>query len=146
MKINRNPRNVFYGWWVVLASAVGLFWGVPVNVYTFSVFVKPFMHDFHAGRAAASGAYTLQSLTAALCAPLVGWLVDRYGARRVILPSIFAFAAVLISNRLLTGSLQRLYLFYAALGILLNGVGPIPYGKVISQWFDRRRGLALGVT
>jgi MFS family permease len=146
VKISLNPRNVFYGWWVVLASAVGVFWGVPVSVYTFSVFAKPFMDDFHAGRAAVSGAFTLQSLAAALCAPLVGRLVDRYGARRVILPSIVVLAVILIFNKLLTDNIQHLYLFYAALGLQLNGVGPIPYGKVISQWFDRRRGLALGLT
>jgi hypothetical protein len=56
----------FYGWWVVLASAVGLFWGVPVSVYSFSVFFKPLMQEFHASRAAVSLAFTLNLLTAAL--------------------------------------------------------------------------------
>lgn len=37
------------------------------------------------------------------------------------------------------------YLFYAALGLLLHGMGPLPYGYVVSHWFDRRRGLALGL-
>jgi hypothetical protein len=45
---------------VVLAAAVGLFWGVPVTVYSFAVFLKPLMQEFHAGRAAVSLAFTLQ--------------------------------------------------------------------------------------
>jgi MFS family permease len=143
---HRKPSAIFHGWWIVLTAAVGVFWGVPVIVYTFSVFVKPFAHDFHAGRAAVSLAYTLESLAAAVCAPLAGWLVDRYGARNIILPGIATFATVLIFNRSVTGSLWRLYFFYAIIGILLNSVGPTPYGKVISHWFDRRRGLALGLT
>ena len=47
---NREHRNVFYGWWVVLAAAVGLFLGAPITVFSFGVFLKPLMHDFHAGR------------------------------------------------------------------------------------------------
>ena len=37
----RHSRQIFYRWWVVLASAIGLFWGVPITVYSFSVFFKP---------------------------------------------------------------------------------------------------------
>jgi hypothetical protein len=54
--------KIFYGWWVVLASAFGLFWGVPITVYSFSVFFQPLMQEFHAGRAAVSLAYTLKLL------------------------------------------------------------------------------------
>ena len=50
--------RIFYGWWVVLASAFGLFWGVPITVYSFSVFFKPLMQEFHASRAAVSLAFT----------------------------------------------------------------------------------------
>jgi hypothetical protein len=53
--------KIFYGWWVVLASAFGLFWGVPITVYSFSVFFQPLMQEFYANRAAVSLAYTLNS-------------------------------------------------------------------------------------
>jgi hypothetical protein len=52
--------QIFYGWWVVLVSAIGLFWGVPISVYSFTVFLKPLMKEFHAGRATISLAFTLQ--------------------------------------------------------------------------------------
>ena len=51
--VKRNASQISYGWWVVLASAFGLFWGIPITVYSFSVFFKPLMQEFHAGRAAA---------------------------------------------------------------------------------------------
>ena len=50
----RNASPIFYGWWVVLASAFGLFWGIPISVYSFSVFFRPLMQEFHVGRAAVS--------------------------------------------------------------------------------------------
>src|SRR5580658_1566751 len=145
MRSDHN-RRVFYGWCVVSASAVGLFWGPPVTVFSFSVFFKPLMQDFHASRAAVSLSYTLHSIAGALGAPLVGWLIDRYGARRVILPAAAMFGSILLSAKAFSSSLWLFYCFYVALGLLGTGVGPIPYCNVVSHWFDRHRGLALGLT
>lgn len=142
----RRTRRIFHGWWVVLASAVGLFWGVPITVYSFSVFFKPLMQEFHAGRAAVSLAFTLKLVAAALCSAPIGWLTDRYGARRVILTSTGIFGSLLVANRLFSGSIVQFYCFYVLLGFCIGGVGPIPYGSLVSHWFDRRRGLALGLT
>jgi MFS family permease len=139
-------RQVFYGWWIVFASAVGLFWGVPVSVYSFSVFFKPLMQEFHASRAAVSLAYTLKLLTAALCAAPIGWLIDRFGPRRVILTATAIFGSILLGNRFFSGSIAQFYWFYVLLGLSVGGLGPIPYGSLISRWFDRYRGLALGLT
>ena len=142
----RHSRQIFYGWWVVLGSAVGLFWGVPISVYSFSVFFKPLMQDFHAGRAAVSLAFTLKLVAAALSAAPIGWLTDRYGPRQVILVGTAAFGSILFVNRLFSGSIAQFYCFYVLLGFAVGGVGPIPYGSLVSNWFDRFRGLALGLT
>ena len=141
----RHSRQIFYGWWVVLASAVGLFWGVPISVYSFSVFFKPLMQEFHASRAAISLAFTLKLSTVALCAAPIGWLTDRFGPRRVILVGTAIFGSILLGNRFFSGSIAQFYWFYGLLGIFVGGVGPIPYGSLISHWFDRFRGLALGL-
>jgi cyanate permease len=138
-------RGMFYGWWVLLATAVGLFWGPPVTVFSFPVFLKPLMQNFHVGRAAVSLAFTLSLIAGALTTPLMGWLVGHYGARKVTLPSAVIFSMLLLSNRIFSGSLRHFYIFYAALGVLVHGLGPVPFGYVVSHWFDRRRGLALGV-
>lgn len=139
-------QRIFYGWWIVIASAFGLFWGVPISVYSFSVFFKPLMQEFHAGRGAVSLAYTLKLIAAAICAAPIGWLTDRYGARRVILTGTGIFGSVLLANRLLSGSIAQFYCFYFLLGCCLGGVGPIPYGSLVAHWFNRFRGLALGLT
>ena len=136
---------MFYGWWVVLAAAVGLFWGAPITVFSFGVFLKPLMHDFHAGRGQISLGYTLGAFAGALSAPTVGWFLDRYGARKVILPATAMFGCVLLLAKTVSASIWQFYLFYVSLGLLVHGVGPVPYGSVISRWFDRRRGLALGL-
>ena len=141
-----SKQQAFYGWWVVFASAVGLFWGVPITVYSFSVFFMPLMQEFHASRAAVSLAFTLKLLTVALCATPIGWLTDRYGPRLVILTSTAILGAILLANRVFSGSIFQFYCFYVLLGVVVGGAGPIPYGSLISHWFDRFRGLALGLT
>lgn len=137
---------MFYGWWVVLTAAVALFFGsAPLLVFSFGVFLKPLMREYHVGRAAISLAFTFHNVIAAISSPVAGRLVDHFGARKVVLPAIVIFGALLLSSRILTGYIWELYVFYLVLGIVGSGMGPVPYGDVISRWFDRRRGLALGL-
>jgi MFS family permease len=144
--VSKRRPPVFYGWWVVLTAALGLLLGAaPIIVFSFGVFLKPLSRQFHAGRAAISLAFTLFTLMAALGHPLAGRLVDRYGARKVILPCTFVFGLILLSSNLLSGKAWHLYIFYLALGTVAGGTGPLPYSSVVSHWFDRRRGLALGL-
>ena len=142
---SKRPR-LFYGWLIVFVSAVGLFLGGPLVVASFSVFLKALAADLHANRASISFAFSLYNIVGALWLPTVGRLIDRFGARRVILPSIALYSVVLIAGLSVGHSLWQLYLFYALLGFIhVSGSQPVPYGIVISHWFNRRRGLALGL-
>jgi MFS family permease len=144
---NSQRRPVFfYGWWVVLACAVGLFWGPPVSVFSFPVFLKPLMQAFHVGRAAVSLGFTLHLVATAVSAPALGWFIDRFGTRRVIVSTVVIFGLVLISMQTLSGGIGHFYFRCVAMGLVSSGGGPIAYGNVVSLWFDRHRGLALGLT
>ncbi len=142
---NRRPA-VFYGWWVALTAAAGLFLGVtPIIVFSFGVFLPTITRDFHAGRGGVSFAYTLFSLIQAITVPFAGWLMDRFGARRVILPSMIVGGIVLLLAPFGSSNLFELYVIFGMLGFLVPGAGPVAFAKVTSQWFDRQRGMALGV-
>jgi MFS family permease len=142
----KNRSGLFYGWRIVLASALAMLFGsIPIVVYAFGVFLKPLARDFHAGRAAISFAFTLHNIAVASATPIAGWLTDRFGARKVILSSTLVLGIVLVSNSLSTSNTWELYAFFAVVGLFEAGVGPIPYSKVISRWFDRKRGLALAL-
>ena len=138
-------QRIFYGWWVVLAAIFGGCLGPgPIVAFSFGVFVRPLSHEFHVGRAAVSVAFSLFNLALAAGCPVVGRLADRYGARRLILICTVAFSAILISGRILSANIWQLCVFYTVLGFVSSGA-VVLYSKVISQWFDRQRGLALGV-
>lgn len=139
------PR-VFYGWWIVAVAAFGISLGAAsIMVYSFGVFLAPLAGEFHSTRGAISFAFTLFALAGAVSALFLGRLVDRFGARRIAILSLATFALVLLSNGLFFGKIWHLYGFYFLAGLIGIGTGPLPYSDVISHWFDRRRGLALGL-
>jgi MFS family permease len=145
--VTKTRRRLFYGWWVVATSALGLFIGpIPIMVFSFGVFLRPLVQEFHSSRGAVSLAFTLHSAMTAFCLPLAGRLLDRFGARRVILPSVSLAGVILFAAYLCSVGIWQLYLFYLALGVAGCGAGPVAYCDVISHWFDRYRGLALGLT
>ena len=143
----RTEGRVFYGWWIILAAALGLLTHFgPIIVFTFGVFLKPLSQEFHWSRGEISLGFSLAALTAAVCSPLIGRLTDRFGARKVILPCTLVFGLGLISFYFLSAGLWHFYAIYLALGLVGGGTGPVPYSRLISHWFDKKRGLALGLT
>ncbi|MGH8652795.1 MAG: MFS transporter [Gammaproteobacteria bacterium] len=102
--------------------------------------------ELHWSRAEISFALTLCTLMTSLAMPLVGRLVDRHGARRVAVPSLLSFGILVASLYFLTASLWHLYAVFLLIGLVSSGSTPLPYARVVSEWFDRRRGLALGFT
>jgi MFS family permease len=141
-------RGIFANrWWIVAATVCGLIvGGGAINVFAFAVFLKPISAELGVGRAMFSSALTLHATLAALSCPLIGWLVDRWGARRVMIPGLVVYAVATASYALIQASPFAItYLLFAITGIV-GGVGtPIPYSAVLTQWFDRQRGLALGI-
>jgi MFS family permease len=142
----RDRQPVFYGWWVALTAALGLFLGVaPIFVFSFSVFLKVFTREFHATRAAVSLAFTLHNLVSAFTAPFAGRLIDRFGSRGIILPTTVIFGSILLLTLFFTRTLWEIYLFYMVTGFFGCGSGPVAYGSTVARWFDKRRGLALAM-
>src|SRR3981081_1681396 len=136
---SKRPR-LFYGWLIVFVSAVGLFLGAPLFVFSFSVFFKSLVLDFHASRAAVSFAFSLFNLVGALWLPGTGVLIDRFGAKRVILVSTFVFGLLLCSAWWVGSGLWQLYLLFAVLGIAMSrGPAPVPYRDAIPAWFAPAR-------
>ena len=141
-------RGVFANrWWVVAATVLGLIVGAgPINVFTFGVFLKPITADLGVGRGLLSSALTLHSTLGALACPVFGWMIDRWGVRRCMLPCLVYYTLSIAAYALIRAEPFAItYLIFALTGFSSPVAGPIPYSTVISQWFDRQRGLALGI-
>ncbi len=100
MRIFRNR------WWVVVGSMIGLIVSAgPVNNFTFGVFVRAVTEDLHIGRGTFASAMLATNWIGAASGPIIGWLLDRYGARRVLLVGVLLFAAATALQSYITSSL-----------------------------------------
>lgn len=144
--MNKGRTHLFYGWWIVLVAAFTLLLGpTSIVAFSFGMFLKPLLQEFHSNRGAISLAFTLYSTTVSLGLLFAGRLIDRLGPRRVILVFNFLTGLILVSANLCSGRIWQLYVLYLALGLTSFGVAPVSYCHLISYWFDRYRGLALGI-
>lgn len=133
-------------WWVVFASICGLLVGAgPVNVFAFAVFLKPVTESLGVGRELFSSGLIVGSTVAGIGLIPLGFLLDYYRVRRIMMPGLVLYAAGVMGYALMTPSLLHIYLAFA-IAALFGPIGsPLPYGAVLSRWFDRQRGLAIGV-
>lgn len=136
----------FDGWWVVAAATVGLGCGIATMVAaTFGIFLTPVRTELGWSQSDAFSALLAVTITAALLAPLVGGIVDRYGARRVALVSFVAEILIFASFSRQGPEIWTFYARYFLLAVLALGTTHVAFARVITLWFDRRRGLALGI-
>ncbi|MBI5896775.1 MAG: MFS transporter, partial [Desulfobacterales bacterium] len=138
-------KKLFHGWWIVAATNIICMFGYGTWLYSFGVFFKPMSEEFGWTRAMTSGAYALRSVEGGVASPVVGWAVDKYGARLlVIIGAIVAGGAFCLMP--LIKSLMGFYLIY---GILLSaGMSAmlyLPAWTVIAKWFRRRLSMALAI-
>jgi sugar phosphate permease len=139
---NRGGR-AFYGLWVVAGCFVLLFLFAGAGFYSFSIFIKPLEAEFGWSRSAISLAMSIYMMVHGLAGPFVGHATETYGPRKVMSFSALLSGAsfALVS---LTSSLWHFYLAYTLLSLSTTGIGFIPVSSVLTRWFVRRRGTAIG--
>jgi MFS family permease len=129
---------------VLLTACCGVFVSfASILIYTFGVFLKPLATTFGWSRAQVSLAFTVTALTVAACSPVIGRLLDRYPARRVVIPCTTVYGLAFGSLAFLTPHISHLLVVFLILGIVGNGTTQLGYARVISAWFDQSRGRAL---
>ena len=134
------------GWKIVMASFFGIMVSFAAIVpYTFGLFVKPLAESFGWHREVTSAGFSIAALTLAAASPGLGFLLDRYKPRRIVLPCIVVFSAAYASLALLTPHLMQFYLTFFVIGLVGNGTAYIGYSRAISTWFNYRRGFALSI-
>jgi MFS family permease len=133
-------------WGVVVGAGLLMFINLgPVLYYTSGVFTKAIIDDTGWTRGTIAAASLPANLLITLTLPLLGWAVDAYGTRRIALLSSILFAV----GMFLLGQFSQTPELFAFLLVVAYACGfaltPLPYAQIVSGWFDKRRGLALGL-
>lgn len=133
-------------WPLVLATCLGIVSSSFVlPYYTIGALVVPVTEEFGWTRAQFQAAILFSSGLGALTSPVVGWLNDRYGSRRVALPAMAGLGLGFLLASTMQGQLWMLFLSYGTIALLGAGTIPVTWTRAIATSFSRRRGLALGL-
>jgi sugar phosphate permease len=138
-KLSKGQLQVAATGFLSLFSLVGImFYGLP---FFYDFWVKEFEWT---RQTVTSGNFVAKIIIGPLFGFIAGWVIDRFGPRRLMLAGIVMGGIALIGLSMMT-SLWQFYLFYMfnALGYMCGG--PLPNQVLISRWFDKGRGKAMGI-
>jgi MFS transporter, OFA family, oxalate/formate antiporter len=139
-----QESRIFYGWWIVAAAFLNLFFMVGIIFYGFPVFYPAFIESLGFTRSQVTQGFFLGMLVVGLPSGLAaGALIDRIGARWVILTGVgLTGASLLLMGRMSRFWHYELLCSMEVLGFVL--AGPISNQVLVARWFRALRGRAMG--
>jgi len=137
-------RKVFYGWWVVFACFLIAFYVGGTITYSFTAFFEPIAEETGWSYTQISIAASLRGLEMGILAPVAGFLVDRFGPRRLIFCGTLTtgFGLILLSQ---TNSLTMFYGAFVLLALGLSACTSTVLMTAVVNWFKKNIGRALGI-
>ncbi len=143
--ITRRAKGVFYGWWILASFNALAFYANGTLYYGFTVFFNPIASEMGWSRAAvATGASLFRMESGEAFAPLVGYLFNKVGARRLMIIG----SLVIGLGFIVLSQIQTLWHYYAAFTLLALGFSftfTTVMVPVLANWFRKKRGLAFGI-
>ncbi len=144
MGLNVKGKGPFYGWYIVAAAVFIILYTGGIVHFGFTAVFEPIAEEFGWSYAQVSLAFSLRGFEMGLLAPLVGFLVDRWGPRRMI----FVGALLICAGFMLLSRISTIAQFYATFVLIALGMSTCT-GTVlmtaIANWFRRRAGIATGI-
>ena len=135
---------MFYGWWIVVITFFAGAFGGAVIWYGFTAFFDPLVKEFAWSYTAISLAASLRSVETGIMDAAVGFLADRFGGRRIVFAGLILVGiGYLMLSRI--SSLSTFYISFIIIFIGGTGIGNVVIFQIITRWFRKRLGLALGI-
>jgi MFS family permease len=139
-----NKLPFFYGWNILFAAGSSMVVRNAAASLTLAVFIFPMSEDLGWSRTLIAGAASLGGLMATVASPVVGWALDRYGARVILTGSVLILGLSTVSLAWATVPIA-FYLAYGTGRVIFSSPMNIGSSVVVSRWFVRRRGKATGI-
>jgi MFS family permease len=142
---HRIRPGIFHGWKLVGALSVILFFTAGGSIYVFPVFIGSFQEEFGWSMTQISSGAALFAIVMGLSNPVVGTLFARFGARRTMLTAAALLALTAVGYTLLV-NLWMLYAILLVSGFAVAGATVLPAQTLVTSWFNKYRGRAMGLT
>ena len=134
----------YYGWIVVFAAGTTVFARMAPSVFVLGIFLSPMADEFGWSRTLIAGAVSVGAVASMFLSPVMGWVVDRYGSRMILTVSMLVLGAAVTSLAWATAPIF-FYMGFATGRIIFHVPVQIGSGAVVSRWFVRKRGRAIGL-
>lgn len=137
--------RIYYGWIVAATCFLVIAPVMPLMIPAFGIFLAPILNEFHWDRGVLTFALFIHMIFSGLAAPVAGGLIDRFGPRRVmpIGALLTALALILMSRSAAPWHFYVAFGLMAAAGSSLLQI--VPLTTLVSNWFVRHRGTAIGI-
>jgi len=147
MRIPQFPRinEVFYGYRIMAAIFFSLAIISGCGLYAFGLFVHPLETEFGWTRGEIMTASTIFAIVMGVTSPFIGRIFNQYGASRVMAPGAFICGLGFALLPLMSET-WHFYALYGLIALGSAGIGLVPATMVVSNWFKKRRGTAIGIT
>ena len=145
--MKQQKQGIFFGWFVVGAAMLCISTGPgPFAFAALGLFILPFEAEFGWERTQISACLTLLVAATAVSLPIIGRYVDKKGSRVILFPSLVIFALCLAAIPAFVSELWHLVLIFFLIGTIAAGTNSVPYMPILSAWFFKYRGLAIGIS
>jgi MFS family permease len=140
-----KSSKIYFGWWMNCVTAIAS--GLPSGFYMqgIGVLLKPIALEFGLSRAAASVASGIGAFSNGIAYPITGWLSDKFGPKWLIVGGTFALGIGLMWMNFIHSAIAYYLVWGVLLGVAQTVGSQVAIDKMITDWFVRKRGLALGV-
>ena len=144
--VGHPPLNLpfFYGWLVLILSFLTTLTSAGIRSSP-TVLIHPLETEFGWTRAAIASAISVNLLLFGIAAPVSGWLLDRFGPRKVMLGSLILLACGISGTTVMNYYWQFVLLWGIVVAAGAGGVGSVLSATIGNRWFVARRGLVLGI-
>jgi len=144
----QSPTNEFKrGWTVLLAAFIGIGVSlVSLMYYSTGIWIKPWQETFDWTRTEIGFGQTLMTLTLVFTAPFAGRIIDRFGLKKIATLSLLLYGLGLFAISRMNGELWVYYLLVVVITLVGVAATPLAFTRAVNAWFDKNRGLALGLS
>ncbi|WP_044783971.1 MFS transporter [Bacillus thuringiensis] len=132
-------QKFYYGWVIVLISAMGLFFSGPGQTYSNSQFIDEYIHNFGWSRSEISGVYSAATLIAGLAMMFIGRFIDRFGQRTMMI-IIGALLGISCFYNSIVSNIGMLAVGFFLVRLLGQGSMSLIPNTLVAQWFIKKRG------
>jgi len=141
LKIN---KSFYYGWVIVVLSAMTFFLSAPGQTYSISVFIKVYVEEFGYSSTLISTAYSIATLISGILLVFMGKAIDKYGVKKILIIVTIMLGITTFFNSFIS-SIYMLFFGFFLLRYFGQGSMTLIPNTLVPQWFEKRRAFAISL-